>query len=90
MTWLRSHPLPVYFALLVWVYGRTNSVLVVMLMHAPLAAGQLILLPAPISGERAVIFDLAFAAALWVVVAAVYAASGGGLGKRRPEPARHE
>jgi len=64
--------------LMVWLYDRTKSLLVVMLMHAPLAAAQLILLPAAISGERVVIFDLAFAAALWVVVAAVYLANGRG------------
>lgn len=57
--------------LMVWVYDRTNSVLVVMLMHAPLAAGMMILLPSALSGERVVTFDIAFAAALWVVVAAV-------------------
>jgi uncharacterized protein len=58
--------------LMVWVYGRTQSVLVVMLMHAPLAAGQLILLPHAISRESAVTFDLIFAAALWAIVAVVY------------------
>ena len=58
--------------LMVWVYGRTKSVLVVMLMHAPLAAGQLILLPQAISRECAVTFDLIFAAALWGIVAVVY------------------
>lgn len=60
-----------YRILMVWVYDRTKSVGVVMLMHAPLAAGQTILLPSAISGERAVIFDLAFAAALWIIVTAV-------------------
>ncbi len=59
--------------LMVWLYDRTRSVLVVMLMHAPLAAGQLILLPSALSNEGAVIFDLVFAAVLWVIVAAVYA-----------------
>ena len=62
--------------LMVWVYRRTRSVLVVMLMHAPLAAGQLILLPSALSNEGAVIFDLVFAVALWALVAAVYVASG--------------
>ena len=64
-----------YRILMVWVYDCTKSVFVVMLMHAPLAAGQVILMPQVISGERMVIFDLAFAAALWVVVAAVYVAT---------------
>jgi CAAX protease family protein len=63
--------LPAYRVLMVWVYDRTKNLLVVMLMHAPLAAGQLILIPVSISGGRLVAFDLAFAAALWVVVAAV-------------------
>lgn len=58
--------------LMVWVYGRTKSVLVVMLMRAPLAAGQLILLPQAISRECAVTFDLMVAAALWAIVAMVY------------------
>lgn len=67
---------------MVWVFDRTKSVLVVMLMHAPLAAGQLIILPVAISGERAVIFDLVFGSALWVVVASVYLGMGGrGRGK---------
>lgn len=72
-----------YRVLMVWVYDRTNSLLVVMLMHAPLAAGQVILMPPLISGERMVTFDLVFAAALWVGVAAVYVAIGRGKrGKR--------
>jgi membrane protease YdiL (CAAX protease family) len=57
--------------LMVWLYDRTRSVLVVMLMHAPLAAGQLILLPSAISNQQAVIFDLVFASMLWALVAAV-------------------
>jgi len=60
--------------LMVWLYDRTRSVLVVMFTHAPLAAGQLILLPSALSNEGAVIFDLVFAAALWGLVAAVYLA----------------
>ncbi len=63
--------LPAYRVLMVWVYDRTKSLLVVMLMHVPLAAVQLILIPASISGGRMVAFDFAFAAALWVIVAAV-------------------
>ncbi|ESQ73713.1 CPBP family intramembrane glutamic endopeptidase [Asticcacaulis sp. AC402] len=60
-----------YRILMVWLYDRTNSVLLVMLMHAPLAAGQVILLPASITGVQAVIFDLVFAAALWLIVAGI-------------------
>lgn len=64
--------------LMVWLYDRTQSVLVVMLMHAPLAAGQLILLPEAMSRESAVTFDLVFATALWAIVAAIHMASRGG------------
>ena len=64
--------------LMVWVYERTKSVLVVMLMHAPLAAGMVILLPPAMSGERVVTFDLVFASALWVIVAAVHVATDAG------------
>jgi len=48
------------------------SLLVVMLMHAPLAAGQLILISPSISKVRMMTFDLAFAAALWIGVVVVY------------------
>jgi uncharacterized protein len=71
--------------LMVWVYDRTNSVLVVMLMHAPLAAGMTILLPSAMAGERVVIFDLTFAAALWLVVAVIYLTTREG-GCRKPHP----
>jgi len=63
--------LPAYRVLMVWVYDRTGSLLVAMLMHAPLAASQLILIPLAISGVQVVTYDLVFAAALWVFVAAV-------------------
>ena len=71
--------LPAYRVLMVWVYERTASPLVVMLMHAPLAAIQLILLPPAISAVGLVTFDLVFAAALWIVVAAVVVVNRGQL-----------
>jgi uncharacterized protein len=73
--------LPPYRVLMVWVYDRTGSLLVVMLMHAPLVASQLILIPAAISGVPVVTFDLIFAATLWVVVAAVAVANSGKLSR---------
>jgi uncharacterized protein len=73
--------LPAYRVLMVWVYDRTGSLLVAMLMHAPLAASQLILIPSAISGVQVVIYDLVFAAALWVFVAAVAVANRGQLKK---------
>jgi len=63
--------LPAYRVLMVWVYDRTGSLLVAMLMHAPLAASQMILIPPAITGVQVVTYDLVFAAALWVFVAAV-------------------
>jgi membrane protease YdiL (CAAX protease family) len=63
--------LPAYRVLMVWVYDRTGSLLVAMLMHAPLAASQLILIPPAITGVQLVTYDLVFTAALWVFVAAV-------------------
>jgi membrane protease YdiL (CAAX protease family) len=73
--------LPAYRVLMVWVYDRTKSLLMVMLMHAPLAGGQLVLPPA-ILGVPLVTFDLLFAAALWIVVAAVAVANHGQLSRQ--------
>ena len=74
--------LPAYRVLMVWVYDRTGSLLVAMLMHAPLAANQLILNPLSISGVQAVIYDLVFAAVLWVFVAAVAVVNRGQFSRR--------
>jgi len=71
--------LPPYRVLMIWVYDRTHSLLVVMLMHASLTAGQLILVPPAISGASIVAFDITFAAALWIMVAMIAFANGGRL-----------
>jgi membrane protease YdiL (CAAX protease family) len=71
--------LPAYRVLMVWVHDRTGSLLVAILMHAPLAASQLILIPLAISGVQVVTYDLVFSAALWVFVAAVAVANRGQL-----------
>ena len=63
--------LPAYRVLMVWLYDRTGSLLVAMLMHASLTASMLILGPLAISGGTLLTYELVFAAALWVVVAAV-------------------
>jgi membrane protease YdiL (CAAX protease family) len=68
--------LPAFRVLLVWVYDRTSSLLVVMLMHAGLTVSTLILGPLAISGVSLLIYDLATAAVMWVVVAAVAVANG--------------
>jgi len=66
--------LPAYRVLMVWLYDRTESLLVAMLMHASLTASMLILGPLAISGGTLLTYELVFAAALWVVVAAVVVA----------------
>jgi membrane protease YdiL (CAAX protease family) len=64
--------LPAYRVLLVWLYDRTGSLPVVMLMHASLVvttAGSLV--PLTLAGMALLTWILAWAAALWVVVAVV-------------------
>jgi membrane protease YdiL (CAAX protease family) len=64
--------LPAYRVLLVWLYDRTGSLLAVMLMHASLVvttAGSLV--PLTLAGMALLTWILAWAAALWVVVAVV-------------------
>ena len=71
--------LPVYRVLLVWVYDRTESLLGVMLMHASLVvttAGTLV--PVTLAAMSLLTWTLAWAAALWVVVAVVQ--------RRQPRP----
>ena len=69
--------LPVYRVLMVWVYDRTASLLVIMLMHAALtASAPMILTPLEISGVPLMTWYLVLTAVLWVVVAMVRRANG--------------
>jgi membrane protease YdiL (CAAX protease family) len=77
--------LPAYRVLMVWVYDRTESLLVAMLMHVSLSATQVILLPSDLSDTQSLISMLARAGAWWVIVAAVALANGGHL-TRQPLP----
>jgi membrane protease YdiL (CAAX protease family) len=63
--------------LMVWVYDRTESLLVAMLMHVSLTASVRILGPVPNEGVSLFIYDFALAAVLWAVVAAVAVANRG-------------
>jgi membrane protease YdiL (CAAX protease family) len=56
--------------LMVWVYDRTGSLLVAMLMHMGLTASTLILQPL-VTGAPLVTVGLVLAAAPWVIVAAI-------------------
>jgi membrane protease YdiL (CAAX protease family) len=69
--------LPAFRVLMVWVYDRTSSLLVVMLMHASLVATQLIARPPVTEAATSLVWTLAWAAALWVVVAVVAVATSG-------------
>jgi uncharacterized protein len=55
--------------LMVWVYDRTQSLLVAMLMHVSLTASIRILSPLPNEGAPLLIYTFLLAAALWLVVA---------------------
>jgi membrane protease YdiL (CAAX protease family) len=78
--------LPAFRVLMVWVYERTGSVLVGMLMHASLTATAVILGPVT-SGVALLAYDFVFAGAAWIVVAGLGLANGGQL-SRRPLGAR--
>jgi membrane protease YdiL (CAAX protease family) len=79
-TWL-----PAYRVLMVWVYDRTESLLVTILMHVSLVASNAILvLPLALAGVAGVTYDLVWAATLWVLVGAVAVSNGGHLTRRPP------
>jgi len=68
--------LPAYRVLMVWVYDRTRSLPLAMLMHASLTASWLIAMPVGISGLPFFTWYLVLAGALWVVGAAIDAVAG--------------
>jgi membrane protease YdiL (CAAX protease family) len=72
--------LPAYRVLMVWVYDRTESLLVAILMHASLVATTVIVDPA-LTGGGLLTRILVGAAVLWVIVAAVTLLNGGHLEK---------
>jgi membrane protease YdiL (CAAX protease family) len=76
-----------YRVLMVWVYDRTGSLLVGMLMHVGFAFSTFVLQPPGLSGMAFLIYSVGVAVMLWVVVAAV------ALGNRKqpaPRPLRIE
>jgi membrane protease YdiL (CAAX protease family) len=68
--------LPAYRVLMVWVYEQTESLLVVILMHASLTASTLFVLAPAVEGAFLFLYYLVLAAALWGVVRAVVMATG--------------
>jgi len=78
--------LPANRVLMVWVYDRTESLLVAMLMHVSLTGGlAMILMPLAISGVPLFTWYLVLTAAQWVVVAAVAVANRGRLTRQSLE-----
>lgn len=63
--------LPPYRVLMVWIYGRTDSLLIAILMHAALVAGLSALVPADLTTTALLTWILTWAAALWLIAAAV-------------------
>ncbi len=73
--------LPAFRVLMVWVYDRTRSLLVVILMHVSLTASTLILQPQA-TGVQAVTYNLVLTVALLLFIVAVAVANRGQLSKR--------
>ncbi|HKH36260.1 MAG TPA: CPBP family intramembrane glutamic endopeptidase [Rubrobacter sp.] len=74
--------LPAFRVLMVWVYERTGSLLVAILMHGSLTASTLVLQPLAVSGMALLAVTLGYAAATWVVVAVVILAQRGRLSRQ--------
>ena len=74
---------PPYRVIMVWVYDRTESLLLAMLMHGS-ATGSLVIFASLAPGWPLFIFTLVFGAVLWVVVGAVALAQGGHLSRQPP------
>jgi membrane protease YdiL (CAAX protease family) len=76
---------PPYRVLMVWVYDRTESLLLAMLMHGS-ATGSLVILASLVPGWPLFTFLLVFGAVLWVLVGAVSLANQGHLSRQPPFP----
>jgi hypothetical protein len=72
--------LTAFRVLMVWVYDRTESLFVVMLMHASLTASSLFILAPAVEGRPLFLYYLILAAALWSGVALAVRSEGGGWG----------
>jgi CAAX protease family protein len=79
--------LAAYRVLLVWVYDRTGSLLIVTLMHASLTACTIFIFRPIATGVPFLAFGWILTAALWAVVAVVAMINRGEL-TRSPTPSR--
>jgi uncharacterized protein len=76
--------LPPYRVLMVWVHDGTQSVCVVILMHAALVVAQVVIIPPTLSEMAVVALDLIFGGLLWAIVLAIAVANGGQLSQQSP------
>jgi membrane protease YdiL (CAAX protease family) len=74
--------LTAYRLLMVWVYDRTQSLLVAWLMHASYAACTIFIFATPVSGASFLTYAWVFTAALWLVVLVVAVANNGHLARQ--------
>jgi CAAX protease family protein len=79
---LLAGQLTAFRVLMLWVYDRTDSLLVAMLMHASLTASTFILGPAAVAGASGAVYGFALGIAWWLVVAAVLVVNHGQLTSR--------
>ena len=75
--------LPAYRVMMVWVYDRTESLLVAILMHATLTANTNFILSPPVRGVPFMVYYLVLAAALWVVIAVITMTNSRRLSRRQ-------
>lgn len=68
--------LPAFRVLMVWVYDRSESLPVAMLMHASLIASTLFILLPEATGAHLALYYVVLATALWACAAAVAVADG--------------
>jgi membrane protease YdiL (CAAX protease family) len=68
--------LPAFRVLMVWVFDRTNSLLLAILMHVSLTSSVLILEPEQLTGVALLTCSFALAAAVWFVAAAIVLRDG--------------
>ncbi|MEI8409714.1 MULTISPECIES: CPBP family intramembrane glutamic endopeptidase [unclassified Kribbella] len=75
--------LPPYRVLMVWVYDRTQSLLVAYLMHVPISTTTIILASDATPGDATVTKALVWGAAFWAILGVVAWANKGHLTRRQ-------
>jgi uncharacterized protein len=65
--------------LFLWVYERTQSLLVVMLIHISLTAANIIYEPAALGGTSNFVYDFVEAAVVWIIIAVIVVTNRGRL-----------